>query len=48
MLIIEWISEGLEAKYALFVSEVDFENVVKVLGFAYVFEKGEKCNFLLM
>ena len=32
----------------LFVSEVDFENVVKVKGFAYVFENGEKCNFVLM
>ena len=32
----------------LFVSEVDFENVVKVDGFAYVFENGEKCNFVLM
>ena len=30
-----------------FVSEVNFENVVKVLGLAYVFKKGKKCNCLL-
>jgi hypothetical protein len=26
------------------VNEIDFEIFVKVLGFAYVFENGEKCN----
>ena len=29
-------------------SEVIFEKLLKVLCFAYVFETGEKCNFVLM
>jgi hypothetical protein len=36
--------EGLEAN-ELFVSEVIFEIVVNVMGFAYVFEKGESAEF---
>ena len=31
----------------LFASEVDFEILLKVLGFAYVFETGQKCCVLL-
>ena len=38
----------VQGQNELFVSEVDFENVVKVQGFAYVFENGEQCNFVLM
>jgi hypothetical protein len=38
---------GFRGKVTFFVSEVDFENVVKVLGFAYVFENGKKCHVLL-
>jgi hypothetical protein len=30
------------------VNEVNFEKMLKVLCFAYVFENGEKCNFVLM
>ena len=37
---IEWIFEGLNEQWNFFVSEVDFENVVKVLGFTYVFKNG--------
>ena len=32
----------------LFVSEVSFEDVARVMDFTYVFENGEKCNCLLM
>ena len=40
---IEWIWEGLEAKWIFcewIVSEVIFEKLLKVLCFAYVFENG--------
>ena len=39
-----FLGRGLEAN-ELFVSEVIFEIVVKVMGFAYVFEKGESAEF---
>jgi hypothetical protein len=35
-------------KSDLFVSEVSFENVAKVIGFIHVFANGEKCNCLFM
>ena len=38
---------GFRSKVNFFVSEVYFENVVKVLGFAYVFENCKKCHVLL-
>ena len=31
---------GFRGKVNFFVSEVDFEKLLKVLGFAYVFENG--------
>ena len=31
----------------LFVGEVSFENLLNVIGFAYVFETGQKCCVLL-
>ena len=34
---------GFRGTVNFFVSEVDFEILLKVLGFAYVFENGEKC-----
>ena len=39
-----FLGRGLEAN-ELFVSEVIFEIVVNVMGFAYVFEKGENAEF---
>jgi len=35
-------------KMIFLVSEVSFKKLLKVLGFAYVFTNGEKCNFVLM
>jgi hypothetical protein len=35
-------------KSDLFVSEVSFENVAKVMGFIHAFENGGKCNCLFI
>ena len=41
-----FLGRGFEGN-DFFVGEVSFENVVEVIGFTNVFEKGEKCNVLL-
>ena len=33
-------NQGVRGKVNFFVNEVSFENVVKVMGFTYVFENG--------
>ena len=35
-------------KMDFFVSEVDFENLLEVIGITYVFDIGQKCHFLWM
>ena len=42
------IFTGFRGKMNFSVSEVSFEKLLKVLCFAYVFGKGEKCNCVLM
>ena len=44
---IYWFSKGLNEKW-FFVSDVDFEKLLKVMSFSNVFENVEKCNVLLM
>ena len=40
--------KGFRWKVNLFVTEVSFENVTRVMGFTYVFDNGEKWKCLLM
>ena len=40
--------KGLDEKIDLFVSEISFGDVAKVMGLVHVFENAEKCNCLFM